>query len=59
LAAERRGEVAARSVKHIVDCFCNGSVDEVLVGMVDGAMLDGQQLRALAERIEKAKKGGV
>ena len=59
LAAERRGKVAARAVKHIVDWFCNGSVDEVLVGMADGAMLDGQQLRALAERIEKAKEGAV
>jgi predicted transcriptional regulator len=59
LAVERRGKVAARAVKHIVDWFCNGSVDEVLVGMADGAMLDGQQLRALAERIEKAKEGAV
>jgi BlaI family penicillinase repressor len=56
LAAEQRGQVAAKAIKYIVDWFCNGSVDEVLVGMADEAMLDGQQLRALAKRIERAKK---
>ena len=56
-AREPRGRVAARAVKHIVDWFCDGSLDEVLVGMVDSAMLDRQQLQVLAERIEKAKRG--
>jgi BlaI family penicillinase repressor len=59
LAAEQPGEMAATAVKHIVDWFCNGSVDEILVGMADEAMLDGQQLRALADRIEKAREGRV
>ena len=57
LAAERRGQVAAKTIKYIVDWFCNGSVDEILIGMADEAMLDEQQLRALAERIENAKEG--
>ena len=56
-AAEPRGRVAAKAVKHIVDWFCNGSLDEVLVGMVDSAMLDRRQLQMLVERIEKAKRG--
>jgi BlaI family penicillinase repressor len=56
-ATEPRGRVAAKAVKHIVDWFCNGSLDEVLVGMVDSAMFDRQQLEMLAERIEKAKAG--
>jgi BlaI family transcriptional regulator, penicillinase repressor len=56
-ATEPRGRVAARAVKHIVDWFCDGSLDEVLLGMVDGAMLDQRQLQVLAEEIEKAKKG--
>ena len=34
-AAEPRGRVAAKAVQRIVDWFCNGSVEEVLVGMVD------------------------
>lgn len=58
-AAEPRGHVAAKAVQRIVDWFCNGSVDEVLVGMVDTAMLDQRQLRALADKISKVKaKGG-
>ncbi len=56
-AAEARGQVAARAVQRIVDWFCNGSVEEVLVGMVDAKMLDRQQLDILREKIEKAKKG--
>jgi hypothetical protein len=42
-------------VKRIVDWFCNGSVEEVLVGMVDNAMLDQKQLRELADQVAKAK----
>src|SRR6201999_4369674 len=43
-AAEVPGRVAAKAVQRIVDWFCNGSVKEVLVGMVDHAMLDQKQL---------------
>jgi predicted transcriptional regulator len=54
-AAEGRGRVAAKAVQRIVDWFCNGSVDEVLVGMVDTAMLDQRQLRMLADKVATAK----
>ena len=54
-AAEARGKVAAKAVKRIVDWFCNGSVEEVLVGMVDSKMLDQKQLQALSKKIEKAR----
>jgi predicted transcriptional regulator len=57
-AAEPRGRVAAKAVQRIVDWFCNGSVEEVLVGMVDRAMLDQRQLRMLADRVAKAKARG-
>ena len=50
-----RSRVAAKAVQRIVDWFCNGSIEEVLVGMVDNAMLDQKQLRMLAEKVEKAK----
>ncbi|MGJ4950321.1 BlaI/MecI/CopY family transcriptional regulator [Bradyrhizobium sp. HKCCYLS20291] len=55
-AAEPRARVAAKAVQRIVDWFCDGSVEEVLVGMVDNAMLDQRQLQALADQIAKAKK---
>src|SRR5215813_3892195 len=56
-ATEPRGRVAAKAVQRIVDWFCNGSVEEVLVGMVDSAMLDQRQLRMLADKVAKAKGG--
>jgi BlaI family penicillinase repressor len=57
-AAEDRGRVAAKAVQRIVDWFCNGSVEEVLVGMVDRSMLDQKQLRALADQVARAKAKG-
>ena len=54
-AREARGKTAAKAVKRILDRFCNGSLEEVLVGMVDAAMVDGQELRRLAEKIAKSK----
>src|SRR3954462_15885672 len=38
-AAEPRGRVEPKAVQRIVNWLCNGSVEEVLVGMVDTAML--------------------
>jgi predicted transcriptional regulator len=44
-------------VKRIVDRFCNGSVEEVLVGMVDAQVLDRRELQRLADKIARAKGG--
>ena len=55
VAAEERGAVAAKAVQRIVNWFCNGSLEEVLVGMVDNAALDPKQLQALSDKIAKAK----
>jgi predicted transcriptional regulator len=56
-AQETRPRVAARAVQRIVDWFCNGSVDEVLIGMVDSEMLDKTQLEKLVERVEQQQSG--
>jgi BlaI family transcriptional regulator, penicillinase repressor len=56
-ATEARGRVAARAVQRIVAWFCHGSVDEVLVGMVDTAMLDRKRLRMLTDRMSQTKSG--
>ena len=55
-ATRARRQVAASAVRRIVDRFCNGSVEEVLVGMMDAKMFDRRQLDALREKIEKARK---
>lgn len=54
--AESRQRVAGRAVKRIVDWFCDGSVEALLVGMVDSKVLDRAELKRLAERIAAAQK---
>jgi predicted transcriptional regulator len=53
--AESRQRVTGRAVKRIVDWFCAGSVEALLVGMVDSKVLDRNELKRLAERIATAK----
>jgi predicted transcriptional regulator len=52
-----RQAVAGRAAQRIVDWFCQGSVETLLAGMVDSAVLDRKELQRLAERIAAAKKG--
>jgi predicted transcriptional regulator len=54
--AESRQRVAGRAAKRIVDWFCEGSVEALLVGMVDSKMLDRAELQRLAERIAATQK---
>jgi BlaI family penicillinase repressor len=56
--AQSRQRVAGRAVKRIVDWFCAGSVEALLVGMVDSRMLGHAELQRLAERIATAQKTG-
>jgi BlaI family penicillinase repressor len=55
-ATQPRRDVAAQAVRRIADWLCNGSLEEVLVGMVDADMLDSAELRRLANKIAKAKQ---
>src|SRR5580700_9063051 len=54
--AQSRQRVAGRAVKRIVDWFCEGSVEALLVGMVDSKVLDKAELQRLADRIAAAQK---
>jgi BlaI family transcriptional regulator, penicillinase repressor len=54
--AASREAVAGRAVQRIVDWFCEGSVETLLAGMVDSAVLDRKELQRLAERIAASKK---
>jgi predicted transcriptional regulator len=55
-SAETQQRVAGRAVKRIVDWFCDGSVEALLVGMVDSKVLNRAELQRLAERIATAQK---
>jgi BlaI family penicillinase repressor len=54
--AESRQRVAGRAAKRIADWFCDGSVEALLVGMVDSKVLDRAELQRLATRIAEAQK---
>jgi len=53
--AESRERTAGRAVKRIVDWLCEGSVETLLVGMVDSNVLDRAELQRLADRIAAAQ----
>jgi BlaI family penicillinase repressor len=53
--AEAAPMVAGRAVKRILEWFCEGSVEQLLVGMVDSSVLDRKELQRLAERIATAQ----
>jgi predicted transcriptional regulator len=54
--SESRQKVAGRAVQRIVDWFCEGSVEALLVGMVDSKVLDQAELQRLADRIAAAQR---
>jgi predicted transcriptional regulator len=54
--AESRQRVAGRAAKRIVDWLCAGSVETLLVGMVDSKVLDRAELQRLAKRIAAVRE---
>lgn len=50
-ATSTRHSVAARAVHQVIERFCNGSVEEMLVGLVDHQVIAPKQLQRLAEKI--------
>lgn len=52
-ASDARQSVAVRAVKGIIDRFCGGSAEELVLGMVDSAVLSRKQLERLARSIDE------
>lgn len=50
-ASDARQNVAVRAVKSIIDRFCGGSAEQLVLGMVDNAVLNHKQLERLARKI--------
>jgi BlaI family penicillinase repressor len=46
---------AVRSVQQIIDRLLGGSVEQLIVGMVDRRLLDQRELRRLAEKLARPK----
>ena len=47
--------VAAKAVRQIIERFCGGSVEQLLVGMVNNEVVDEKELQRLAQRIARRK----
>ena len=54
-AADARENVAVRAVKNIIDRFCGGSAEQLVLGMVDNEVLDRQLLERLARKIGESE----
>jgi BlaI family transcriptional regulator, penicillinase repressor len=51
-------KAAAQAVRQIVDRFCEGSVEQLLLGMVNDRILTAEQLEELARKINEAEAKG-
>lgn len=55
-AVDTRRNVAVRAAQQLIERFCDGSVEELLVGLVDNQLLKPKQLRQLVEKIASRKE---
>jgi BlaI family transcriptional regulator, penicillinase repressor len=55
-AVDTKRNVAVHAAKQLIDRFCGGSVEELLVGLVDNQLLEPKQLQRLAEKIASRKE---
>ena len=58
-AATAGRNLAARAVRQIVDRFCQGSVEELVSGMVDAKVLSNRELDRLAEMVRRRRGRGA
>jgi BlaI family transcriptional regulator, penicillinase repressor len=57
-ATESARSLAARAVRQIVDRLCQGSVEELVSGMVDAKVLSKRELDRLAKVVQRQREGG-
>lgn len=56
-AVETARSLAGRAVRQIIDRLCQGSVEELVSGMVEAKVLTKGELDRLAELVRKRRKG--
>jgi BlaI family transcriptional regulator, penicillinase repressor len=54
---EKPQSVAVRAVRQILDRFCDGSLEQLLVGLVENEVVDRAELEQLVKRIGKKGSG--
>jgi predicted transcriptional regulator len=52
-AKESAESAAASAVRGIVDRFCGGSIERVLIGLVEAAVIDPSQLSVIAGKLKR------
>jgi BlaI family transcriptional regulator, penicillinase repressor len=57
-ALEPARSLAGRAVRQIIDRFCQGSVEELVSGMVDAKLLSKEELDRLADFVRKRREAG-
>jgi BlaI family penicillinase repressor len=57
-STQSRNTVAARAAKRIADWFCSGSLEDLLVGIVEEKALETEELDNVAALIQRARKAG-
>jgi BlaI family transcriptional regulator, penicillinase repressor len=57
-AVEPARSLAARAVRQIIDRFCQGSVEELVSGMVEAKVLSKGELTRLEEFVRSHRQGG-
>jgi BlaI family transcriptional regulator, penicillinase repressor len=55
-AVDSKRNLAVEAAKHLIERFCDGSVEELLVGLVDNQVLEPKQLQRLAEKIASRRE---
>jgi len=56
-AVDTKRNVAVQAAQQIIERFCGGSVEELLVGLVDNQVLEPKQLQRLAAKIASRREG--
>src|SRR5579863_4053156 len=57
-AVEPARSLAARAVRQIIDRFCQGSVEELVSGMVEAKVLSKGEINRLEEIVRRHREGG-
>ena len=57
-AVEPARSLAARAVRQIIDRLCQGSVEELVSGMVDAKVLSRAELDRLETLVKRSREGG-
>jgi BlaI family penicillinase repressor len=57
-AVEPARSLAARAVRQIIDRFCQGSVEELVSGMVEAKVMSKEEMARLEEFVRGRRQGG-